>query len=71
MRRLIAFVTPFALSLALPAMALAAAAAPPEKPEGHDYTLTTMFVIALGIPLLLTILTLIDMASGRHDSHDH
>jgi hypothetical protein len=67
-RRLIALVTPFALSLALPAIAFAAEAAP-EKPEGHDYTLTTIFVIALGIPLLLTILTLIDMASGRHDGH--
>lgn len=36
-----------------------------EKPEGHDYTLDTIFVVSLGIPLILVILTLIDIAVGR------
>ena len=53
------------LLLVLPALASAATTAP-EKPEGHDYTLTTIFVVALGIPLILVILTLIDIAVGKH-----
>jgi hypothetical protein len=70
-RRLIALVTPLFLALALPAVAFAATATPPEKPEGHDYTLTAIFVVALGIPLLLAVLTLIDMAGGKHGDHSH
>ena len=54
------------LTLAVPAMAWAATSTGPEKPEGHDWTLTTIFVVALGIPLVLTILTLIDIAVGKH-----
>jgi hypothetical protein len=57
------------LTLILPA-AFAIAAAP-EKPEGHDWTLDTIFVIALGIPLILALLTLIDIAVGKHTAkHD-
>ena len=53
------------LTLILPTAALAATAAP-EKPEGHDWTLDTIFVIALGIPAILVVLTLIDIAVGKH-----
>ena len=63
------FAAPFIalyLTLFLPAAALAAAAAAPEKPEGHDWTLDTIFVIALGIPAILVVLTLIDIAVGKH-----
>ena len=42
-----------------------------EKPTGHDWTLTTIFVIAFGIPLLLTVLTLIDIAVGKHTTKRH
>jgi len=56
--------------LALPAVSWAAENAP-EKPEGTDHTLTTIFVIALGIPLLLAILTLIDIAVGRGKNDQH
>ena len=67
-RRLAAPLLALYLTLALPAMAWAATGTgnAPEKPEGHDWTLTTIFVIALGIPLVLTILTLIDIAVGKH-----
>jgi Na+/melibiose symporter-like transporter len=54
--------------LALPAVTWAATA--PEKPEGTDHTLTTIFVIAAGLPLLLALLTLIDIAVGKH-RRDH
>jgi hypothetical protein len=54
------------LTLILPAAALAATA--PTKPEGHDWTLDTIFVIALGIPAILVVLTLIDIAVGKHTS---
>ena len=37
-----------------------------EAPTGHDGTLTTIFLVALGIPLVLTVLTLIDIARGKH-----
>ena len=57
------------LPLALPAASWAATTTPPlEKPTGHDWTLDTIFVVALGIPLVLTILTLIDIAVGKHTS---
>jgi hypothetical protein len=36
-----------------------------EKPEGHDYTLDTIFAVAVGIPAILAILSLIDIAVSR------
>lgn len=48
----------------LPAVAFAAEGKV-EKPEGHDYTLDTIFAIAVGLPAILGILTLIDIAVGR------
>jgi hypothetical protein len=48
----------------MPAAAFAAAGKV-EKPEGHDYTLDTIFVIAVGIPAILAILSLIDIAVSR------
>ena len=59
------------LPLVLPAVTWAAtttATTTSEKPTGHDWTLDTIFVVALGIPLLLTVLTLIDIAVGKHTS---
>ena len=66
----------------LVALVLAAAAArrqlgrtasTPTKPDRARLARsTTIFVIALGIPLMLTILTLIDIARGKHtEQHDH
>jgi Na+/melibiose symporter-like transporter len=55
--------------LALPAVSWAAENAP-EKPEGTDHTLTTIFVVAAGLPLLLVLLTLIDITVGKH-RRDH
>ncbi len=70
MRRLAAiFVTAYLL-LALPATALAAATPKSDAPTGTDHTLTTIFVVALGIPALLAILTLIDIAVGREHGDD-
>ncbi len=71
MRRVLTVVYVVFLSLALPVAAFAADAAPAssstgEAPTGHDGTLTTIFLIALGIPLVLTVLTLIDIARGKH-----
>ena len=69
MRRLITILYAVALSLALPAAAFAADTA---KPTGHDWTLDSIFVIALSIPLILGFLTLIDIARGKHTQrHDH
>ncbi len=68
-RRTLGIVWFFILSLALPAAAFAAtggSTSQSEAPTGHDYTLDTIFVVALGIPLVLTILTLIDIARGKH-----
>lgn len=48
----------------LPAAALAAEGKV-EKPEGHDYTLDTIFAVAVGIPAILAILSLIDIAVSR------
>lgn len=55
-------------SLALPVASFAAASSSEtsEAPTGHDGTLTTIFLVALGIPLVLTVLTLIDIARGKH-----
>jgi hypothetical protein len=53
------------LLLALPATALAATTPKSDAPSGHDGTLTTIFLVALGIPVVLAVLTLIDIAVGR------
>jgi hypothetical protein len=67
-RRLIVSLYAFALMLALPVAALAAdtSANSEGKPTGHDWTLTTIFFVALSIPALLVALTLIDIARGKH-----
>jgi hypothetical protein len=55
--------------LALPAVALAASGSTTtggDAPTGHDGTITTIFVVALGIPAVLAFLTLIDVARGKH-----
>jgi hypothetical protein len=75
-RRLIVAIYAFALMLALPATAFAATAAAAAtdntgKPSGHDWTITSIFVVALSIPALLTFLTLIDIARGKHTQRDH
>ena len=68
MRRLITSLYAVALSLALPAAAFAADTA---KPTGHDWTLDSILV-ALSIPVILGLLTLIDIARGKHTQrHDH
>ncbi|HSD01611.1 MAG TPA: hypothetical protein VLB81_04540 [Gaiellales bacterium] len=72
MRRLIASIYAAALSLALPAAAFAADSTSSGKPTGHDYTLDSIFVVALSIPVILGLLTLIDIARGKHtERHDH
>lgn len=71
MRRLIVSLYAFALVLALPAAAFAAASNNEGKPSGHDWTITAIFVVALSIPALLAFLTLIDIARGKHtERHD-
>jgi hypothetical protein len=67
-RRHLAPLIALALPLLLPAVTWAATPAAPEKPSGHDWTLDTIFVVALGIPLVLTLLTLVDIAVGKHTS---
>lgn len=69
-RRLAAPLIALYLTLILPAVVFAAAT-PPEKPEGHDWTLDSIFVVALGIPLILVVLTLIDIAVGKHTGKPH
>jgi hypothetical protein len=64
------FVTAYLL-LALPATALAATTPKSDAPSGTDHTLTTIFLIALGIPVVLAVLTLIDIAVGREHGDDH
>lgn len=72
MRRLIPMLAVAALTLALPAAAAAAGSADTGKPTGHDWTLDSIFAIALGLPLLLGLLTLIDVARGKHtERQDH
>jgi hypothetical protein len=71
-RRLIASLYAVALTLALPAAAFAAGGADSGKPTGHDWTLDSIFVVALSIPVILGFLTLIDIARGKHtERHDH
>ena len=72
MRRLIAALYAVALTLALPVAAFAADSTDTGKPTGHDWTLDSIFVIALSIPVILGFLTLIDIARGKHTQrHDH
>ena len=72
MRRLIAALYALALTLALPVAAFAADSAKTGKPTGHDWTLDSIFVVALSIPVILGFLTLIDIARGKHTQrHDH
>jgi hypothetical protein len=73
MRRLIASIYAVALALALPAAAFAAdTTSESGKPTGHDWTLDSIFVVALSIPVILGLLTLIDIARGKHTQrHDH
>jgi len=67
-RRYLAPLIALVLPLLLPAVTWAATTSCTEKPDGHDWTLDTIFVVALGIPLILTILTLVDIAVGKHTS---
>jgi hypothetical protein len=72
-RRVVFSLYVFLLTLALPAVVWAQEASGEhlDAPEGTDHTLTTIFFIALSIPLLQAALTLIDVARGRHTSrHD-
>ena len=73
MRRLIASTYAVAVSLALPVAAFAADTSNDTgKPTGHDWTLDSIFVVALSIPAILGLLTLIDIARGKHTQrHDH
>lgn len=73
-RRAITCLSALLLPLALPAVALAAGstASTGDTPAGHDGTLTSIFVVAVSIPAFLTIMTLIDVARGKHSHrHDH
>jgi len=71
-RRLIAALYALVLTLALPVAAFAADSTETGKPTGHDWTLDTIFVVALSIPVILGLLTLIDIARGKHTQrHDH
>jgi len=67
-RRYLAPLIALLLPLLLPAVTWAATTPANEKPAGHDWTLDGIFVVALGIPLILTILTLVDIAVGKHTS---
>ena len=72
MRRLLASLSAVALTLALPVAAFAADSTDTGKPAGHDWTLDSIFVVALSIPVILVFLTLIDIARGKHTQrHDH
>ena len=73
MRRLLVSLYAVALTLALPVAAFAAdTTSDSGKPSGHDWTLDSIFVVALSIPVILGLLTLIDIARGKHtERHDH
>ena len=72
MRRLLVSLYAVALTLALPVAAYAADSSATGKPTGHDWTLDSIFVVALSIPVILGLLTLIDIARGKHtERHDH
>ena len=69
MRRLAFSLYVLVVFTAMPAVALAASTTPSsgnDAPTGHDYTIDTVFVVALGIPALLALLSLIDVARGKH-----
>ncbi len=66
MRRITAPLYAVFLTLALPAAAFAQSSTAPEKPSGADHTLTSIFVVAVSIPAILTLLTLLDIAVGKH-----
>lgn len=73
-RRAITCLYALVLTLALPAAALAASPSTStgDTPAGHDGTLTSIFIVAVSIPAFLTIMTLIDVARGKHTrSHNH
>jgi len=72
-RRLAAIAATIMATLVWPAVSLAADATSEtvDKPTGTDHTLTTIFIVALGLPLLLAILTLIDIAVGRGKNDQH
>jgi hypothetical protein len=70
-RRLLTSLSAVALTLALPVAAYAADSTDTGKPSGHDWTLDSIFVIALSIPVILGLLTLIDIARGKHTQRDH
>jgi len=76
MRRAAISLSVLCLTLALPAVALAAgstsATTVGDTPTGHDGTLTGMFIVAVSIPAFLTVMTLIDIARGKHTNrHQH
>jgi hypothetical protein len=68
-RRLAASLYALFLTLALPVVAFAQETEL-DKPEGTDHTLTSIFIVAAGLPLLLAVLSLIDIALGKHGEHD-
>jgi hypothetical protein len=65
-RRLLITLWMLVLPLALPVAAFAADASQGDKPEGDDNTILTIFLVSLGIPVLLALLSLIDVARGKH-----
>ena len=69
-RRLAPTLIAMYLTLILPSVAFAATSTP-EKPEGHDWTLDSIFIVALIIPVVLAVLTLIDIAVGKHSGKHH
>lgn len=71
MRRLAFSLYVLVVFTAMPAVALAASTTASsssgnDAPTGHDYTIDTVFVVALGIPAVLALLSLIDVARGKH-----
>jgi hypothetical protein len=69
-RRLAVSLYALVVLLALPAVALAqgpaTSSAGGDAPTGHDGTITSVFIVAVSIPAVLALLTLIDVARGRH-----
>ncbi len=71
MRRLAFSLYVLLVFTAMPAVALAAdstasTSSGNDAPTGHDYTIDTIFVVALAIPAILALLSLIDVARGKH-----
>jgi hypothetical protein len=70
-RRLAVSLYVLVVYMALPAMAFAQggpaqSSAGGDAPTGHDGTITSVFIVAAGIPAVLALLTLIDVARGKH-----